>query len=119
MSNLLYKLIAILILFCGEALSVYSEMIAARTHAVSDQHVFPIFLKGFLVISCAGACLIAGYMIGFKYFKNIWIVSALSITSILIMEPLIGYLVFQQLPTKGAVIGLLFGVAGFVAAFVG
>jgi hypothetical protein len=57
-------------------------------------------------------------MYGYRSFRNIWIVSALSITSILIMEPLIGYLVFQQLPTRGALFGLLLGAAGFLVTFV-
>jgi hypothetical protein len=56
-------------------------------------------------------------MIGYKSFKNIWVVSALSITSILIMEPLIGYIIFQQLSTRGALVGLLLGAVGFAATF--
>lgn len=119
MNNLFFKFIAIGILFVGEALSVYAEMVAARSHSAPEQHFFTIFIKGFIVIGLAGAFLIAGYMIGYKSFKNIWVVSALSITSILIMEPLIGYLIFHQLPTRGALIGLVLGAAGFLAAFIG
>lgn len=118
MRTILTKIAVILILFLGEALSVYSEMIAARSHATTTENFFPIFIKGFLVIAGAGALLIAGYMLGFKSFKNIWVVSAMSITSILIMEPLIGYLVFHQLPTRGALVGLIFGALGFVATFI-
>lgn len=118
MRGIFSKISVILILFMGEALSVYSEMIAARSHSTTDQHFFPIFLKGFLVIAGAGALLIAGYMLGFKSFKNIWVVSAMSITSILLMEPLIGYLIFHQLPTRGALIGLVFGALGFIATFI-
>lgn len=118
MNNLIFNFIAIVILFSGEALSIYSEMIAAKTHTISNLQFIEVFLKGFFIIACAGGFLIAGYMIGFKSFKNIWMVSALSITSILIMEPLIGYLIFQQLPTRGALIGLILGATGFVATFV-
>jgi hypothetical protein len=113
-----YKIAAIVILFLGEALSVYAEMIAARAHTSTNHSFMAIFFKGFIMIVFAGAFLIVGYMLGYKFFKNIWVVSALSITSILIMEPLIGYLVFQQLPTRGAVLGLILGAAGFVAAFI-
>jgi hypothetical protein len=55
-------------------------------------------------------------MFGLKIFKNIWIVSVISITSILIIEPFIAYFIGGQLPTKGAIIGLVFGVLGFAAA---
>jgi hypothetical protein len=41
----------------------------------------------------------------------------MSITSILIIEPLIAYLVLKQLPTKGALIGLILGALGFAATF--
>ncbi len=63
----------------------------------------------FLLITLAGGFLILGYMLGFKFFKNIWIVNAASITSILIVEPIIAWTIFHQLPTKGAIIGFFLG----------
>ncbi len=61
---------------------------------------------------------IAGYILGYKSFQNIWIVSALSITSILIIEPILGYALFQQLPTKGAFLGLILAVIGFIVTLI-
>jgi hypothetical protein len=113
-----YRIIAIVFLLGGEAFSVYAEMIAAKAHSLNVQSFQAVFARAFLQIAVAGALLIAGYMYGYRSFKNIWMVSALSITSILIMEPLIGYLVFQQLPTRGAVLGLILGALGFVVTFV-
>jgi hypothetical protein len=55
-------------------------------------------------------------MLGFRAFQNIWIVSVSSITSILIIEPLVSYAFFRQSPTTGAFIGLVFGAIGFAAA---
>jgi hypothetical protein len=114
----MYKLIAILALTIGEGLMVYAEMIAARAHSLTEDGFWPIFLKATGIMIISSTLLIAGYMHGYKSFKNIWIVSALSITLILIMEPLIGYLVFGQLPTRGALYGLVLGALGFVATFV-
>ncbi len=68
----------------------------------------------FSIITLAGAFLILGYMLGYSAFKNIWIVSAASITSILIMEPILGFLFFRQMPTTGATIGLILGAVGFI-----
>lgn len=68
------------------------------------------------LIIIAGILLLSGYMLGLKAYKNIWIVSVISITSILIAEPIINYTVTHQLPTKGAFIGLIFGVLGFLSA---
>jgi hypothetical protein len=70
----------------------------------------------FLIIACAGALLIGGYILGYSAFKNIWIVSVLSMTSILVTEPFISYAIFHQLPTKGAWLGLGFGVIGSLCA---
>ncbi len=114
----MYKLLAIALLLVGEAFSVYAEMIAAKEHALANQSFQTIFIKAFCQMAIAGALLIAGYMLGYRSFRNIWMVSALSITSILLMEPLIGYLVFLQIPTRGALIGLILGAVGFIATFV-
>lgn len=115
---MMYRLLSILLLLGGEAFSVYAEMIAARAHSLNNESFLAIFGRAFFQIAVAGALLIAGYMYGYRSFKNIWIVSALSITSILLMEPLIGFIVFQQLPTRGALLGLIFGALGFAATFV-
>jgi hypothetical protein len=113
---MILKIVAILLLLIGEALSVYSEMIAAHLHDLSSQSV-SIFFKSSTSIALAGCFLVAGYMLGYQSFRNIWIVSALSITSILIMEPFIGFIIFGQLPTTGAWIGLIFGTIGFIVTF--
>ncbi len=112
------KIVAIFLLLFGEAFSVYSEMVAAKAHHAALEGFQSTFVKSCCFIAVAGCFLIAGYMVGYKSFKNIWIVSALSITSILLMEPLIGYLIMQQMPTKGALIGLTLGAAGFIATFI-
>jgi hypothetical protein len=116
MISLYSKILAILLLFIGESIAIYSEMIAAKTYSVNSKPFLQIFLKMFLVAILAGGFLIVGYMLGFSAFKNIWIVSVTSITSILIMEPILAYTIFHQLPTKGAIIGFILGVLGFVAS---
>lgn len=110
------KFYAILILFLGEALSILAEVIAAKHFALDNNTFFKGFLRALPVIIFAGALLIAGYMLGLKAFKNIWVVSALSVTSIVIAEPIINYTITGQAPTRGGLIGLIFGCLGFVAA---
>jgi hypothetical protein len=115
MEILYSKILVIFLVFLGETLAIYAEMIGARTHFITSQPFLQIFLKMLVIIVIAGGFLIAGYMLGLKAFQNIWIVSVTSITSILIMEPILAYTVFQQLPTKGAIIGLILGVLGFIS----
>jgi hypothetical protein len=112
------KILVLLLLVAGEALSIYAEMVGARSAHVASQPFLQIFLKMFLLITLAGGFLIAGYMMGFMAFKNIWIVSVASITSILIVEPLLAWAVFQQAPTIGALIGFVLGGIGlFLSIF--
>jgi hypothetical protein len=108
------KILVVPLIFLGESLSIYAEMLMARNAASNP--IVQLFLKMFAVIALAGGILVIGYALGYASFQNIWIVSVTSITSILIMEPLLGYLFFRTLPTEGALIGLLLGVLGFIAA---
>lgn len=112
------KILAIILLFLGEGLAIWAEMIAARNLGLTGRPFLNVFLKMFLVIVIAGGFLIAGYMLGFRAFQNIWIVSAISITSILIIEPILAWTIFQQIPTRGALLGLIFGAAGFLSAII-
>ena len=109
------KIVALLLLFFGEAFSIYVELLGARM--VSDgSTAIKVFLKVFLFMILTGGFLLAGYIIGFKSFKNIWIVSTISITSILIIEPILNVLMFGQYPTRGASIGFSLGALGLLSA---
>lgn len=112
------KILVIILIILGEGLSIYAEMIAARNNHFTSQPFLQIFLKMFLLVILAGGFLMLGYMLGFSVFQNIWIVSAASITTILIIEPILAWVVFQQVPTIGALIGFILGAIGlFIAIF--
>lgn len=104
------KLLVILVIFIGEGLMIYSEMYGARQYAPGSFN--NIFWKMLIIAIPGSALLVAGYITGFNAFKNIWIISVVSITSILLIEPVLAYAVFHQLPTKGALTGLILGVVG-------
>ncbi len=114
MKQLAWQICAVILIFIGEFIAIYAEILTSKRFSL-DQTA-SIILKGFLVAAVAGAFLIAGYALGFKAFKNIWIVSVISITSILIIEPILDYTIFNQLPTRGALIGLILGAMGFISA---
>jgi hypothetical protein len=109
------KFFTVLIIFAGETLAILAEIIAAKYFALNDAKFANIFLKALPIIIVAGILLLCGYMLGLRAFKNIWIVSAISITSILIAEPIINFTVTRQLPARGAIIGLAFGILGFIS----
>lgn len=114
MNNLYLKILALFLLFVGEGLSVYAEMIGAKYFSSSS--FLQLFPKMFGIITVAGAFLIAGYMLGFYAFKNIWIIAVASVTFILIVEPIIGWILFQHMPSNGTIAGFLLGIIGFFLA---
>lgn len=109
---MLEKLITTLLLFSGESLGIYVEIIAAKNAgALGD-----ILIKMIICMFLAVFSLVAGYVVGIKYFQNIWIVGVISITSIIIVEPIMTYLIFHEMPNRGALIGLVLGILGFIVS---
>lgn len=113
---MLKKIITLCVLLTGEAFGIGAEILGARMYGVGNQSFLktffwmaPIFFVGMLF-------LLSGYMLGYRVFKNIWVVSAISIGSILVIEPIINILLFHQPPTRGSLLGFAFGIAGIVAS---
>jgi hypothetical protein len=80
-------LLAILLIFFGETLSIGAELMGSKRIAAYGTDWSSVFLPMLVLIILGGAMLVAGYMLGYVYFKNIWIVFALSLGSILVVEP--------------------------------
>ena len=109
------KIFAIVLILFGEMITIYAEMLLARNN-FSNSSLSKVFWPPFFIMVLGGTLLITGYFTGFGAFKNIWIVSVISITSILIIEPTLAYTIFHQLPTKGATLGFILGALGFIMA---
>ena len=111
---MLQKIISSLVLFFGEALIIYAEVLSARMFYTENKSFWSIIIKVAIFALVSTFMLLAGYMFGLQAFKNIWVVTVISITSILVAEPLMTYFVSHQLPTKGAVAGLILGFIGLI-----
>ncbi|HEV8601288.1 MAG TPA: hypothetical protein VGQ87_01680 [Patescibacteria group bacterium] len=116
MSSIYLKIFVIVFLFLAEAGSIFSEIMGAKLFISGNFTFWQVFLKFIPILTLTGAFLISGYLLGIKAFQNIWIVSVISITSILILEPILAYSIFRQMPTRGALIGLTLGALGFASA---
>ena len=102
----MHKLIPIALLLLGETLAIYAELIAA---------------KGRLVVALvwgfpATTALILGYYLGYKTTNNIWAITAMSIGSICVAEPVLILMMFHQAPTRNALLALFLGVFGIIIA---
>ena len=103
-----------MLIFLGETIAIYAEVQAAKNIGAAPT-VYQ-YLPFFALITIGGLALVVGYVMGVAILKSIWVVSVASITSILISEPIINYLVFRQLPTLGAGAGFVLGAIGLVVA---
>jgi hypothetical protein len=101
-----------LAIFFGESLVIASELWTARYHGTAAGNV-----PAAIAASVAGALLLVlGYTLGYRALGNIWLVTALSLSSILVVEPTISWLLFREVPTLGAAVALALGVAGMAVA---
>ena len=108
--------LSIVLIFLGEALAIYAEVAGAYGHTANGQSLMTAFMRMFPIMTVAGVCLVLGYILGARTFSNIWIVGVISITSILLLEPVLSYGIFRQLPTMGAGIGFALGAVGLLLA---
>ena len=113
---MLQKLLSVGLLFFGEALIIYAEILSAKMFYTEAKPFWSVIYHVSLVAFFSTFLLLCGYMFGLAAFKNIWIVTVISITSILLAEPILTYSVTHQLPTKGAIAGLVLGFIGLILA---
>jgi|ERR1035441_3767901 drug/metabolite transporter (DMT)-like permease len=103
-----------LAIFFGEVLMIGAEMWAAKLFNPARPWtvIIPV-----IAVSIVGVCLLVyGYTFGYRAFKNIWIVTAISIVGILVVEPLVAWLLFREIPTTGAFIALILGVIAIITS---
>ena len=115
MTKLQYGALAVALLFIGEIVTIYAELYAAKLPA-SGAIPLAGLIKPSVLISFAGVCLIFAYWMGYHVVGNIWVVTIASITSILILEPIVVFAMFKEIPSRGAIIGFVLGTMGFIAA---
>ena len=95
----------VLAILVGESLGIFGELLAAKGKPAIG---FAIGLVGW-------ALLIWGYWAGYKQ-NSIWQITATSIGSILVVEPMLIVLLFQEAPGRNALIGCVLGALGIIIA---
>ena len=112
------SLLPFVLLLIGEGVFIWMEMLIAHTIKSPKLDDSLAITKMAVAATLAGLVIIAGYYFGYKSSKNIWLVTAVSIGSILITEPIISWIVFHERPTFGASVGLTFGVLGILSTII-
>lgn len=111
MNNTLLKTLGIFLVFLGELFAIYAETFAVKYGFLSNG-----YWRMFLIMTLGGLFLITGYLLGYKGFNNLWIITVISIATLLIAEPLIIVTIFNQIPTTGALIGFILGIIGLICS---
>ncbi|MES5486071.1 hypothetical protein QMZ05_25230 [Bradyrhizobium sp. INPA03-11B] len=108
-------IVAVGAIFLGETLSIIAELLASKQLGKADGYLTTL-LTMFLLITFGGVLLVCGYALCYMHLKNIWIIIAISVGAILVVEPLLTLLLFRDAPTAGSLIGLALGALGTLAA---
>jgi len=104
------KLVAVIaLIILGEVLAIWSELLVCYDKQALWTSMFWITVAGFP--------LVFGYQLAYHECKNIWVVSASSLCSIVIIEPILVWIMFHQVPTLGPILGLVCGCLGLILAF--
>lgn len=106
------KVLSLIVIFLAEALTIYAEIYGAK---ITMENNFSNIAYLILAVVIGSLFLLAGYCLGIKAYGDIWTVCAVSITSILISEPIIAYTLFGDLPHRGALVGFVLGSLGLLA----
>lgn len=75
----------------------------------------PLYMMAILII-IAGLLLLVGYWVWYKSLKNLWLIYIVSITSILILEPILIYFLSWELPNLWSRIWFVLWVLWFLSA---
>ena len=94
-----------LLMLFGEALIIYSELEAARQR-------ISVFIVGCAIIS--SLLLLFAYSQLMLLSGSIWTVSAMSILSVCVSEPLLIWILYKESPSLKSLIGFSLGVIGII-----
>lgn len=115
MSKELLGVFALVLMVLGEFCAIYSEVATARLAQANDGSTWTSFVIPVLLMCFAGLCLLGAYWLGYVAVGDIWIVTVVSVTSLLLLEPLVVWGLFQEAPGRGALIGFCLGALGMLS----
>ena len=99
------ELIGCVLIMCGEAIAIFSQAYISR-FGISWSTLWAACLGIFV----AGVMLLAGYRITYTAVKSIWTVSIFSLSSIAVLEPMIMWFMFKEVPSWRHVVGFILGI---------
>lgn len=114
MSKELLGVFALGLMVVGEFCAIYSEVVTAKL-AQTGSGSWEAFLLPVMLMCFAGLCLLGAYWLGYVVVGDIWVVTVVSVVSLLLLEPVVVWFLFQEVPGRGALIGFCLGALGMLA----
>lgn len=112
------KFIILLAIFIGEFLFIFFEIYLAGKFRTGG-NTADITKTILLVVPWAvifSLLILWGYIYGYKYFEKIWIITIISWSSILIIEPVLNYLIFKELPVGNTLVASVLAVVAIIVS---
>jgi hypothetical protein len=106
--------ISLLLIVIGEALSIYAELYCGKLLASPARGSYWIWAGNVGLVTLGAWGLMAGYGIGMSAFRDPWIVPVFSITTILLLEPILVFALYSTTPSWRAVGGFVLGSLGLI-----
>ncbi len=112
------KILILLAIFIGELMFIFFEIYLAHKFraSVDSARVIKTLI---LVVPWAAVfslLILWGYIYGYKYFEKIWVITIISWSSILIIEPALNYLIFKEMPAGNTLVASLLAVAAIIVS---
>jgi hypothetical protein len=114
MSKELLGVSALALMVVGEFCAIYSEVVTARL-AQTNGGSWEAFMLPVALMCFAGLCLLGAYWLGYVAVGDIWVVTVVSVTSLLLLEPMVVWSIFHEAPKRGALIGFCLGALGMLS----
>ena len=118
-SPYMIKTLALVGIFLGELIGVGLEITLAdkfRTENLREILRFLILISPLFIVCLL--LLLLGYIYGFRSFQKIWIVTIVSWSSIILIEPIFNYFIFHELPSNKTWVAGVFALTAIVISII-
>lgn len=104
----------------GEFLFIFFEIFFASKFkdAGSTSQIVTYLLWAAPVAAIFSGLILWGYIYGYRTFEKIWIITIISWSAILVIEPLLNYFIFKELPAGKTLVAGLLAVAAIVISII-
>jgi hypothetical protein len=114
------KVWVLVAIFVGEFLFIFFEIFLANKFkdAGTISQIFGYLLWVVPVAALFSLLILWGYIYGYRTFAKIWIITIISWSAILIIEPTLNYFIFKELPQGKTLLAGLLAVAAIIISVI-